>query len=183
MKLNEVQNTVLYHGDNFGTVSLNPKLMMHGDSNNQEGIGIYFSPDKSVAEGYGSKISKIELTPDQMKRIRNARDIAEDIISQESGLKLLKQLNTHEEFWYLLTDYGIEVMEQDDVEEHHLLQLFNMMAREEIRNFQIELAEASDIQLFVNAWNTHIGIVGLYEEVSKFYSIIDTTIRVTPVNF
>lgn len=34
-------NTLItvYHGDNFGTAKIDPKWMLHADSNNQEGAG------------------------------------------------------------------------------------------------------------------------------------------------
>ena len=51
---------ILYHGDNFGTKNLSIELMMHEQSNNKEGVGIYFSPDIDVAHTYGNKISSIK---------------------------------------------------------------------------------------------------------------------------
>jgi hypothetical protein len=82
------------------------------------------------------------------------------------------------------SDYGIEVAEPEDVEDYHHVQLQEMMLREEIRNWQLEMAERSDnINVYVNAWNQLFDIDGLYETDSQFYSIINTNVQVTPVNF
>ena len=184
MKLLEVKGVTLFHGDNVGTTNLSPEWMLHGSSNNQEGVGIYFSPDIDVAKSYGSKISKLELSGSDLEHIVDARSIAADIISTNSAVSMLSQLNSQDdEFWYLLTDYGIEVSNQEDVDTSHLSHLYSMMKETEIRNFQIELCEATNVNLFVPAWNSNIGIYGLFESVSNFYSIINTKLKVTPVNF
>lgn len=37
--VNESNNISVYHGDDFNTTKLDPKWMLHKDSNNQEGVG------------------------------------------------------------------------------------------------------------------------------------------------
>jgi len=57
--INEASNMVtIYHGDNYGTKKLDPKLMNNG--NNQEGIGIYFGT-LDVAEDYGKNIVQVTV--------------------------------------------------------------------------------------------------------------------------
>jgi hypothetical protein len=175
-------NDTLYHGDNFGTTSLDPKWMLHNDSNNQVGVGIYFSPDINVAKTYEPKISSISR---QGLKIVESRQLAIDHIDLNQAAKFTKALNdANEDFWYVYSDYGIEVAEPEDVEDYHHVQLQEMMLREEIRNWQLEMAERSDnINVYVNAWNQLFDIDGLYETDSQFYSIINTNVQVTPVNF
>lgn len=173
---------ILYHGDNVGTTFLDPKWMFRTDSNNQEGIGIYFSPDINVAETYGSKISSISK---QGLRIVESRQLAVDYIDIAQAAKFTKALNdSSEDFWYVYSDYGIEVAEPEDVQDHHHIELQQKMLNEEIRNWQIEMAQLSeDINVYVSAWNKFFNIDGLYETESQFYSIINTHVQVTPVNF
>jgi hypothetical protein len=103
-------NDTLYHGDNFGTTSLDPKWMLHNDSNNQVGVGIYFSPDINVAKTYGPKISSISR---QGLKIVESRQLAIDHIDLNQAAKFTKALNdANEDFWYVYSDYGIEVAEQ-----------------------------------------------------------------------
>jgi hypothetical protein len=174
-------NTTVYHGDSHGTTSLNSKWMLHGESNNQEGVGIYFSPDIKVAKSYGPKVSSIDISG---LNIAKSRDLVTDIISQDDAIMLLSYLHKHsEDFWYMLTDYGIEIAEPEEVEEGHLYALHNMMQTQEVRNWQIELTQASDVVTFVTAWNKYIDIDALYETDSKFYAVINTSITATPVNF
>jgi hypothetical protein len=182
MRLDEIAGITLFHGDDFGTTKLDPKLMFHG-GNNQEGVGIYFASDITVTKTYGSKITKLELTVDQLQRIVPARDHAEDHISSDAGFNLLNYINQNDDnFWYMISDY-VEVTGPEDVEEFHLRQTFEMMSREEIRNFQIEVCQATNVPLFVKAWNASTGIYGLFEKESQIYSIINPKLAVTPVNF
>ena len=176
---------VLYHGDNFGTTDLQAKWMLHGDSNNQEGVGIYFTPSFDVAQSYGEKVTAIDITG---LNIKDSRGIVEDIVPDRDAIMLLKYLHEHDHkndnsLWYMMTDYNIMVFEPSEVEDHHLVELHQKMKGTEIRNWQIELTQASDVVTFVTGWNKYIGIDGLYERESKFYAIINTSITSTPVNF
>lgn len=174
------ENKVLYHGDNFGTTKLDPKWMMHDESNNQEGIGIYFSPDINVAKSYGNKISKISA--DNL-RIVNSRMPVKNAIKTKDAVNLLKYIfDNDEDFWYKISDY-IEVTGPEDVDDYHFQTLYKMMKDQEIRNWQSEIAMATDITVFVTGWNKYIPIDGLYEEQTKHHSIINTNIKAYPVNF
>lgn len=185
MKAIDFTSLTLYHGDAFGTVgNLVPTYMLHSSSNNQEGVGIYFSPDITVAESYGSKISMIQLSASQRKRVKQSRSMTYKTVSSDAAVNMLTKINQNDpDFWYFLTDYSIEVNSQDEVESHHLRRLFNSMRLAELRNFQTELCMATSVNTFVDAWNTSINIIGLYEPQSNFYSIISTDIVAHPVNF
>lgn len=185
MKATEFTSLTLYHGDAYGTVgNLLPTYMLHSNSNNQEGVGIYFNPDIEVAESYGPKISMITLTESQQKRVKLSRSPTYKTISVPAAVGMLSEINHNDpDFWYKLTDYSIDVGSQEEVESHHLQRLFNMMKPVEIRNFQSEICMATSVDVFVTAWNNHINIIGLYEPVTRHYSIINTAIPVYPVNF
>ena len=182
MRLNQLTETndILYHGDDYGTTALNPQWMMHGTSNNQEGVGIYFSPDIEVAKSYGSKISSISATG---LRIANSRSPLRKAIPKKSAIQLMIYLNeVNDEFWYKVSDY-VEVTGPEDINEYHFRQLYDMMQQQEIRDWQIEMAQASSTIDLVEGWNKFIPLDGLYESDSQFYAIINTKIPVTKVNF
>jgi len=182
MRINQLteSNKILYHGDDYGTTALNPQWMMHRESNNQEGIGIYFSPDINIAKSYGNKISKIDADG---LRIVNSRMPVENVINERDAINLLKYIfENDEDFWYKISDY-IEVTGPEDVSDYHFQELFQMMEGQEIRNWQSEIAMATDITVFVTGWNKFIPIDGLYEQRTKHHSIINTNIKVERVNF
>ena len=185
MKATEFTSLTLYHGDAFGTVgNLQPTYMLHSGSNNQEGVGIYFSPDIAVAESYGSKISMILLSESQRNRVKLSRSPTYKSISVPAAVNMLVEINQNDpDFWYKLTDYSIEVSSQEEVESHHLLRLFHRMKSVELRNFQSEICMATSVDVFVTAWNNHTNIIGLYEPVTRHHSIISTGIVAKPVNF
>ena len=173
-------SNLLYHGDNVGTTRLRPEWMMHGKSINQEGVGIYFSPDIAVAESYGSKISSI---PREGLRIVDSRAPVGKVIPANNAIKLFTYLNeVNEDFWYMISDYT-EVSGPDEITNAHLRKLFMLTSVGEIRNWQIELAQASSTVDLVTGWNKYINIDGVYEKKSNFYAIINTSIVATPVNF
>lgn len=182
MRIDEVTKpTILYHGDDFETTKLDPKWMMHDDSRNAVGVGIYFTPDMEHTKLYGNNISKISMNG--LKLVNGFTPI-EKIINQSTFVKFLETLNkTNEGIWYLITDYGIEVQDQREIRRHHFLKLYNFMKSQEIRDWQIELAQATSIIDFVTAWNNIIKIDGLYNPETNYYAIINTNIPVTPVNF
>jgi hypothetical protein len=173
------QSNIVYHGDNIGTTALEAKWMMHGESNNQEGVGIYFTPDIKVATNYGPKVSVIDLSG---LTIENSRSSVDEIINDENAIALITYLSqNNENFWYKFSDYGIEVAEPEDVEEYHSEELYHHMRTQMVRDWQIELTQASDVITFVTGWNKFIPIDGLFERESMFYAIINTDIVATPV--
>lgn len=181
MRIDEVAKPkILYHGDDFGTTNLTIGLMMHERSNNQEGVGIYFSPDIEVAKSYGSKVSQIST---RGLKFINSRLPVRRAVGEFGMVRLMKYLNkVNDEFWYLLSDY-VEVSDQGEVRDYHFSEIYRMVGTEEIRNFQIELAQASSVKDLVEGWNRYIKIDGLYEPVSQFYSVINYNVVATPVNF
>lgn len=54
---------IVYHGSNsnFKTLRINKKLVKHDSTLTNEGLGIYFSTDKSVCESYGRYMYTLEI--------------------------------------------------------------------------------------------------------------------------
>ena len=169
--LNESTLTI-YHGDNFGLVNVNQNYArMYGKSSNvQEGIGIYFSNSLDVAKGYGSKL--VETTVNT-SNLLPSRAIVADKITLNTVVNLLKEIaNAYDEFWLLFTDYGYEVSNNSDITNKMYIDLAKLMSDNEIRNFQIELVQASDIEIFVNAWLKIVKKHGTYNKELGFYALM-----------
>ena len=169
--LNESKIT-LYHGDNHGTRFINPKRMMTDNSNNQEGVGIYFSPDIEVAKSYGKFIVSCEVNPDSFvearKTVRQTRKIKNKLSKM---FKAFHKIDP-EGIWYMMTDYGIDLSEPEDIKSYHFDDLVQLMLDEEIRNLQITLVEYYDVETFVKVWNSiYTDITGTYNKELDFYAI------------
>jgi hypothetical protein len=171
--------TVTYHGDNFNTKKLDIKLMNNG--NNQEGIGIYFG-SLETAQSYGKNIVKAEI---DTKKFIDSRGYIGDFVAKSKIIKLLTELykSDNEEFYYFITDY-VEVMEPEDVNKQNISELADMLSDEQVRNFQITLAEKFGVVVFVELWNKIIKIDGTYQEQNSdetWYCIINTNIKLSKI--
>lgn len=176
----------IYHGDDFNTEKIDVSLMFNG--NNQEGVGIYFGSRK-VAEDYGSNIISAEV--DSSRFIASRKSMADEIGETEDEcedkiyrmLHHLHQKDIHnEDFFYCVTDYGYVIGEIDEVDDVSLHFLSEKLIREEVRNFQITLAEIFGVERFVEAWKAVLpDIVGTYAEETGFYAILDDKIAVSKV--
>lgn len=176
--------TTVYHGDNFGTTKIEPKWMLHADSNNQEGVGLYFGTLLETAQAYGKDIVKAEIN--HKKFIDSRANVSK--LNKASTVKLLQELHKidNEPLWYLLTDYNFEVYEPEDVQDYHLEKLYDKMKSTQIRWFQIELAEKFGTENFVKAWNKYIKLDGTFQIQDKntnniWYAIINTDIKLTKI--
>jgi len=169
LKIQESSLTTIYHGDNFGTRRLEPNRMNSG--NNQEGIGVYFTKDISVARDYGSKVVSLDI--DQSKFLPSREHLGYFLQENEVVKFLSILIEESEDFWYLLSDYGIEVSEPEEVETYHLRQLYAMMKDGQIRNFQTEIADQlDDMDLFLKAWKECFKWQGTYNEDLGWYAVI-----------
>jgi len=153
------------------------------NGNNQEGIGIYFSNILETAETYGKNIVSAEI---EHKKFIDSRKSISDYVNISKIVKLFEYLHNtdNEPFYYLATDWGIEISEPEDVDKQVLLQLAKNMSTEEVRNFQITLAEEFGVVDFVEGWNKIIKIPGTYQKQSDkeyWYAIIDTSIKVQKI--
>lgn len=177
--LTESQTVTIYHGDNHNTVSLNPRLMNNG--NNEEGIGIYFSDDISVAEYYGRDVISAEVS--QRKFIESREPIY--TMGSQNVVAMMKELHKidPEKFFYDLTDWGIELTEPDEVDEGLIEDLYQNTRNSQVRHWQVEMAEAFGVVNFVRLWNRYIGFSGTFHRLhnNTWYAVIDTSIRVNKV--
>ena len=130
--LNESKIT-LYHGDNYGTHFISSKKMDQG--NMQEGPGIYFSNDITVAEGYGSKIISIEADPSQFLNSRK-------LVKQERALSnnllyILKDLwkKDAESMFYFVSD----IMKTENINSNNIHEWASS------NHFEISLQSIADI--------------------------------------
>lgn len=173
---------VVYHGDNFGLNSINNNYdrMFSKDSNVQEGIGIYFANDLKVAEGYGSKVvqTKVNIT----KLVPSRGDVSK-YITKTQAMGMFKDINkASEDFWYIFTDYDMEVESAKEVNSSNYSKLYDMMKDSEVRNFQIEILEATkDTKLFVDAWLKNTKKYGTFNEDLGFYALMYNDDTVTKV--
>lgn len=177
--LDEAGKKTIYHGDNHNTKKLDPRLMSNG--NNEEGVGIYFSDDLSVAEYYGKDIISAEI---------NERDFIESRspisdIGYNKVVKLMEELHKidPEKFFYDLTDWGIELSEPEEVDSELIETLYHNTKSEQVRMWQVEMTEAFGVVEFVSLWNKHVGIKGTYYKLSSntWYAIIDPKTRINKV--
>lgn len=171
----------VYHGDNFNTTQLEPRLMNNG--NNQEGIGIYFSDRYETTKSYGRDVIKAKI---DMNRFVPSRNELESIDMRNGVVNVLHDMNKvdPESMFYLLTDYGVFVTEPEDVTAQHISDLYQRFKNEQIRNFQVTMAQTFNVIDFVESWNTHIKIDGTYERNSAtetWFAIINPNIKVDRV--
>ncbi len=176
LRINEVNLIKIYHGDNFGTKRLKPKLMMNG--NVQEGIGIYFGT-LEVAQTYGKDVVYVEVNPNNFIPAR-------DTVKRKVKLayKILRDLwkIDLEAMYYLLTDW-MEIHEPEDVTRSDIEYLATKMGEDEVRNFQITLAESFGVENFVKIWNKiYPKNLGTYNSDLDFYAIIKPSIFLRKYN-
>jgi len=167
----------LFHGDNHNTTKIDPKLMMQKNSNNQEGVGIYFGT-LETARHYGKNIVYIDV---EKNSFFNSRDLIEDCKELSKKLiKILLELKKidNEEMYYFVTDWGIECDEKN-INETVLKEVAEYLQTEEIRNFQIDMAEKFGVVNFVRVWNKVLPHNnGLFCKETNFYAVINPKIKV-----
>lgn len=178
MPSNEI---MVFHGDNYNTIKLEPKLMNNG--NNQEGIGIYFSNEKETAESYGKNVVSTVIN---IKNFVESREDASKHISLPIMIKMLQDMKKvdGEEMYFFMSDYA-EIMEEDDIEPMHYKIVAKSVLDNEIRNLQITLAEIIGATHFVKLWNKYLPkIHGTYNKNSDkeiWFAIINTNYKLEKV--
>jgi len=170
----------VYHGDNHNTKVLNPSLMNNG--NNQEGIGIYFG-SLETAEKYGKNV--IEADIDTKNFIESREPIQKHLKNKIKDILIDLHKIDPEILYYDCTDWGIEVQEPEDVKYYHLEELAENLKDEEVRNFQVDLAQKFGVINFVKSWiKVFPRIYGTYhkqydEEI--WYAILSPKVKLTTI--
>jgi hypothetical protein len=179
--INEASNMIaIYHGDNYGTKKIEPKLMMTKNSNSQEGVGIYFGT-LEVAQSYGKDIVKATVNK---KRFWGSRNSLSKHTNYKFVLHLFRILHEidNEPLYYMATDWGIEISEPEEVTIEVLKELAQHMIEEEVRNFQITMAQEFGVIDFVAAWNSVFSDnLGTYNKELDFYAIINPKVKLKPL--
>ncbi len=171
--LNESTLTI-YHGDNHETKKIDPKLMMNG--NVQEGIGIYFG-NLVVAKSYGKDIVQAEVNQKDFKPSRGT--VKRNLKLAYNILRDLWHIDP-ESMYYLITDW-VEIVEIEDITHDDIRLLAQKMGSDEVRNFQITLAEAFGVENFVKIWNkVYPKNTGTYDKDTGFYAIINPKVPLVP---
>ena len=125
---------------------------------------IYFGTLLETVKDYGKNIVKVEIN--HKKFVDSRADIS--IIGKIKIVNLLKALH------------------KEDVKGYHFEQLFNNIKQEQIRNFQIEMAQKFGTENFVKAWNKYIKLDETFQVQDKstnniWYAIMNTDIKLTKI--
>ena len=169
------ESITIYHGDNHNTTKLDSKLMNNG--NNQEGIGIYFG-SLETAESYGKNIVYLEINPKNF--IESREPVKKHLRSKLQDILVELHNLDPEPLYYDCTDWGMEVSSPEDIEPYHLAQLAKNIENEEVRNFQIDMAEKFSVENFVKIWNKiYPNIYGTYhvQPNDTWYAVINTKLK------
>jgi len=175
--LESTKTIKVYHGSNVKFNKIEPKYMMTDESNSQEGVGIYFARDKKVAQDYGKYVYEADINIDNFW---DSREYVDEYISEKQFIKLMNELFklNEEEIFYLVTDYGAEIGNTDEVDDFAFKTAWKIMKDEEVRNFTITLAEAVGVENFVKVWNKIFPKNdGFKNDELEFYVIINPKIK------
>jgi len=121
--------------------------MLHQNSNNQEGVGIYFSDDIETARSYGKNIISTNI---DKKDFVNSRNLVSNHINKSKIVALLKAMTKidKESMFYFMSDYTY-LEEPENINALSYEKTADMLLKDEIRNMQISLAEVIGVENFV----------------------------------
>lgn len=175
----EIQPKTVYHAQPLPMKRIEKKRMFTSDSNLQEGIGIYFG-SLDVASHYGEYVYSTQIDDSKYLESRNAIG---DEISIGNIREILRELleKDKESMYALVTDYGIEPLNPENISDSNIKELARMMESEEVRNFQIELAQAFSPEHFIQSWGEVLPqIEGTKNSELGFYAILNENAKITP---
>jgi hypothetical protein len=140
---------------------------------------VYFG-DLETAETYGKHIVTAEI--DTKNYIDSRKDIGKYVKVDKITDILSDMLKADQEaMYYMITDWGVEISEPEDIEYEHLEFLADKMQNDEVRNFQVTLAETFEVEPFVASWNKHLPkIHGTFQPQNRdiWYCVINTKVKV-----
>lgn len=176
-------NPKVFHGGSVETTQLETCWMAHAGANQQEGVGIYFTNDMTIAQRYGRFVVETDI---DLNDFIDSRSIVEDHFSLTDIVKVFALMNDKlwetDEFYYFVTNY-IVVYDKRKLTPKELRALAAPFMKTEVRLFQNEIADVN-VELFVSAWNTFLKKKGTYQWQTPdilFVAIIDPTVQVSKV--
>jgi len=167
------QLVTVYHGSDTKFTKINPKYMFLDVGNSQEGVGMYFG-DLETAQGYGKYLYKIQLN---RKFFKKSHGYVEDNLPKGQLKKFMMSLwkSDPESMFMWCTDYGIYATEESEITTQSITELIEMLKFEELRNFQIDIAQHFKVEDLVNIWmKCFKNIHGLYNDDYGFYVLLST---------
>ena len=175
----------VYHGDNFGTLEIDPQYMFLPNANCQEGPGIYFSDKLKTAQTYGSHIIKATIDLD---RFLPSREFAADILDTEDIAKVLLRMDRilkpcSDDMFYFASNY-VYMTEATPLDFSTAYELASFIIEQEVRGLLIDLARI-DAEAFIEAWNEIMDYDGTYNDNINlgldeiFVAVVNPEIQVT----
>jgi len=136
------------------------------------------SKDVKVAKDYGKYVYETEINPN---KFWESREFIDEYINENQFVKLMNELFKidEEEIFYMVTDYGAEIGNPDEVDNFAFKTAWKIMKDEEVRNFTITLAETVGVENFVKVWNKMFPKNdGFKNEKLGYYIIINPKIKI-----
>ncbi len=176
--LKESNKINVYKGSNI-PIKINSLQMRNKNSDEQNGVGVFFSTDINDAYLGGSDIYTISV--DKHKYVNSKERLS--TLGKDIVVNLLKYLHNidHEHLYYLIADYGYEISDPEDMTDIDIENLFEMMKNEEIGTFQVDMSNMFGVDIFTEAWNKTTKLDGTFNKMLDghvWYAIINTDINV-----
>lgn len=162
IRITESKLITVYKGSNKDLSKIVPNMFNSKDSDEQKGVGMFFSTNIEDAKKQGSDIYALKI---------NSVDFvdSEERISKlgNDTIKLLKDLHNidHEHLYYLMSDYGFEVSDPENMTNADIEKLYNALKDEEIGTFQVDMVNMFGIEHFIDAWNKNIKFKGTFTKL------------------
>ena len=132
-KNSSTETLTVYHGDNFGSIKLEPRAMYLPNARCEEGPGIYFTTNRGTAQIYGRDILIAEIDP---SRFLPSRAIASTVLDPSEIRAVLSAMGVR--------GSGAEIAELMSLEVRELLITLIKMAGSNIERFISAWASATD---------------------------------------
>lgn len=166
---------IVYHGSNsrFETLRIGKNLVKHDSSLLNEGMGIYFSTDRKIAESYGKYLYTLEINDAKIYDMRSSRivqarikQIAKEIL-KVTGVNILPYLNIREIAQYVVD--GRVAIDGMCREIYMLLDSnedWYFAAGNKVENVYKQLERLSKVKIPAYLFNYHIPNIGIIKIVT-----------------
>ena len=166
---------IVYHGSNsrFETLRIGKNLVKHDSSLLNEGMGIYFSTDRKIAESYGKYLYTLEINDAKIYDMRSSRivqarikQIAKEVLNA-TGVNILPYLNIREIAQYVVD--GRVAIDGMCREIYMLLDSnedWYFAAGDKVDNVYKQLERLSKVKIPAYLFNYHIPNIGIIKTVT-----------------